>query len=203
MKKEEKTELTRERIIQAAMKEFGEKGYYGSSMNNICGEGIPKGLLYHNFESKDALYLACVQRCFLGLTHCLSAAAIGADLKKYMEVRLNFFRAHKAEARLFFETRLQPPVCLKEQLSKLEEDFDTLNKALYKGILQGLSLREDITEADAMDYFTLLQNMFNGYFSSPAFQAMPLEAVMAAHEDQLSMVLDFMLYGIARRGGDK
>ena len=43
MKKEEKTELTRKRILAAAMKEFGENGYQGASLNRICDIGIPKG----------------------------------------------------------------------------------------------------------------------------------------------------------------
>ena len=64
MKKEEKTELTKERILTAAMEEFGEKGYAAAALNNICAAGIPKGLLYHNYENKDALYLACVKRSF-------------------------------------------------------------------------------------------------------------------------------------------
>ena len=68
MKKEAKTEITKERIMTAAMREFGEKGYFAASLNNICGTGIPKGLLYHNFKNKDALYLACVEKSFSALT---------------------------------------------------------------------------------------------------------------------------------------
>jgi TetR/AcrR family transcriptional regulator len=57
MKKEMKTELTKEKILSAAMKEFGAKGYEGASLNHICETGIAKGLLYHNYENKDALFL--------------------------------------------------------------------------------------------------------------------------------------------------
>ena len=59
MKKAEKTELTKKKILHQAMQEFGSKGYRGASLNAICEAGIPKGLLYHNFKNKDALYLAC------------------------------------------------------------------------------------------------------------------------------------------------
>ena len=46
MRQEEKTELTRERILQAAMREFGTNGYAATKVNTICGKyGIPKGLL--------------------------------------------------------------------------------------------------------------------------------------------------------------
>lgn len=61
MKKAEKTERTKERILQAAMEEFGRKGYAAATIGAICSEhGIAKGLLYHNFVGKDDLYLACV-----------------------------------------------------------------------------------------------------------------------------------------------
>lgn len=46
MRQEEKIELTRERILQAAMQEFGTNGYAATKVNAICGKyGIPKGLL--------------------------------------------------------------------------------------------------------------------------------------------------------------
>ena len=53
MKKEEKTELTKKKILAAALQEFGTNGYRGASLNAICESGIPKGLLYHNFKNKD------------------------------------------------------------------------------------------------------------------------------------------------------
>ena len=64
MKREEKSELTRERILQAAIEEFGTNGYDASALNTICSKnGISKGLIYYNFVDKDDLYLACVSRC--------------------------------------------------------------------------------------------------------------------------------------------
>lgn len=101
-KKEEKTERTKQKILAAAMEEFGTNGYAGASLNNICSVGIPKGLLYHNFKNKDSIYLACVGQCFSTLTEYLRAADIGSDLQKYMDARLRFFHEHEKETRLFF-----------------------------------------------------------------------------------------------------
>ena len=50
MKKTEKTKLTVSKIIEAAMNEFGQNGYAGGTINNICKTGINKGLIYHNFS---------------------------------------------------------------------------------------------------------------------------------------------------------
>jgi TetR/AcrR family transcriptional regulator len=51
-------EEKRERVINAAMKEFAQKGYTAASTNEIAKEaGISKGLLFHYFTSKKDLYL--------------------------------------------------------------------------------------------------------------------------------------------------
>ena len=51
MKKQEKTQKTKERILAAALEEFGSKSYDAASVNSICEAGqIPKGLIYHNFK---------------------------------------------------------------------------------------------------------------------------------------------------------
>lgn len=200
MKKEDKTELSRQRILSAAMDEFGARGYAGASLNSICAAGIAKGLLYHNFEGKDALYLACVEESFSGLTKALRAAEIGADFKKYTEVRLHFFTENERQARVFFDALLQPPEPLKERIAELRREFDLLNAELCRGILGTVRLRQEVSESDAMDYFAMLQTMFNGYFSSPACRALSFEEKMSAHEEKLGRLLDLMLYGIADKG---
>ena len=55
MKKEEKTEITKCKILAAAIQEFGANGYVAGSVNNICKTGINKGLIYHNYKDKDEL----------------------------------------------------------------------------------------------------------------------------------------------------
>lgn len=64
MKKAEKTELTKKKILHRAMQEFGSKGYRGASLNAICEAGIPKGLLYHNFKNKMLCILPVWQNVF-------------------------------------------------------------------------------------------------------------------------------------------
>lgn len=199
MKKAEKTELTKKKILHQAMQEFGSKGYRGASLNAICEAGIPKGLLYHNFKNKDALYLACVAECFQSLTNCLKEAEIGNDMEKYMRVRMAFFNEHEMEAHIFFDAVLQPPEALYDQISALRKEFDALNKAFYQQVLHSIELREGITEEEAMSYFTMLQDMFNSSFSSRNCRNISLSDKMDIHERDLPKILDYMLYGIARR----
>ena len=100
MKREEKNQQTQRRIMDSALAEFAEKGYGGSSVNTICAaQGISKGIVYHYFENKDELYLACVEECFQRLTAHLNAALQEEDtgsaedqLGRYFSARMAFFR---------------------------------------------------------------------------------------------------------------
>lgn len=54
-----------------------------------------------------------------------------------------------------------------------------------------------------MQYFKLMQDMFNEYFSSPIFRELSFSDTMAAHEQELLKILDYMLYGIAESENGK
>ncbi|MHA2428547.1 MAG: TetR/AcrR family transcriptional regulator [Candidatus Hermodarchaeia archaeon] len=52
-----------ERILQASAKLFAERGYHGTSMNDIVEKsGLSKGAIYGHFESKEQLFLTLQER---------------------------------------------------------------------------------------------------------------------------------------------
>ncbi|MEH7155464.1 TetR/AcrR family transcriptional regulator [Neobacillus drentensis] len=54
-----------DRIINAAIKEFADKGYDRASTNEIVKEaGISKGLLFHYFQNKKQLFLFIFDYCY-------------------------------------------------------------------------------------------------------------------------------------------
>lgn len=200
MKKETKTELTKERILQAAIEEFGTNGYAGSALNAVCGgHGIAKGLLYHNFSGKDDLYLACVSRCFSAVADYLKTQDGWDDPEKYIRLRLSYFSEHPLCARIFFEAMLQPPAALRENIREIREPFDRLNRQIYRAMISGMTLRDGISEEDALEYCEVMQEMFNGYFSSPAFSGKDFQTLMLDHEEWLPKMMDLMLYGIGKK----
>ncbi len=204
MRQEEKTELTRERILQAAIQEFGTNGYAAFKINAVCSNhDVPKGLLYHNFTGKDDLYLACVSRCFSDVTEYLKGQDLGDNLEKYMRMRFQYFSRHPDHARIFFEAVLQPPAALSANIRELRKEFDTFNRSIYQTAISKLTLREGITIDDAIAYYEIMQEMFNGYFSSPAYAGKDLQTLMSDHEEQLPKMLDVMLYGIGERRTEK
>lgn len=61
MNQEEKSRRSREQIILCALQEFSVSGYEYASLNKVCkNHHISKGRIYHHFENKDDLYLACI-----------------------------------------------------------------------------------------------------------------------------------------------
>lgn len=204
MRQEEKTELTKERILQAAVWEFGTNGYAASTLNAICNNhGISKGLLYHNFAGKDDLYLTCVSRCFSDVTEYLKGKDTQGNLEKYMRARFQYFSQYPRYARIFFEAILQPPAALSAQIRELRKDFDSLNRRNYQTALSKMKLREGVTEKDAVEYYEIMQEMFNGYFSSPAYAGKDFQSLMVDHEEKLPKIMNLMLYGIVERGTEK
>lgn len=204
MKKQEKTEITKERIIQAAMQEFGNNGYKGTALNGICNHyDISKGLLYHNFTGKEELYLICVKRCFEALAEYLQNQKSELDIRTYLKVRFAYFAENPLDARIFFEAVLQPPQKLEDDIKNAKKPLDDLNRDIYKKALSKVELRAGVTMKDALKYYELIQEMLNSYFNSPASYGKDFDTIMEEHEDALEKTLDFILFGIAERGSDK
>ena len=89
---------------------------------------------------------------------------------------------------------------MREQIADIKKEFDNYNQNLYLQILSTVTLRSDVTQEDALSYFSLIQNMFNGYFSSNTREEVSFTDYITAHEEGLSKLIDYMLYGIAERG---
>lgn len=203
MNKQEKTKKTKERILAAALTEFGRKSYSAASVNNICEIGqIPKGLLYHNFKGKDELYLLCVKTCYEKLTEALKEQPLDIQdakksLQKLLMIRQKFLSENPFYANIFFNAVLLPPKHLAQELMQLRSGFDDYFHQCYYAILNCVSLRKGITKEDALEYFLVVSEMFNGYFQKKAEKNGDYRALIEDHEGKLSMFFDFMLYGIA------
>ena len=183
MKKQEKNQKTKERILAAAIKEFGSKSYDAASVNSICEAGqIPKGLIYHNFKGKDELYLLCVKNCYDEMTAALKAQPLEVrdakeGLQNFLMIRQRFFQDNPQYANIFFNAVLQPPKHLLQELTELRSGFDEYFSQCYLAVLDCLTLRNGITKGMALEYFLGASEMFNSYFQKRAEQSGDYRAV--------------------------
>ena len=71
--------LGRERLIIAAARVLGERGYEGASLSRICAAaGILSGSLYHHFKSKEDLFITVHAEGFKQLNEAVDSALAAA-----------------------------------------------------------------------------------------------------------------------------
>lgn len=204
MKQAEKSKITYDKILNGAIKEFGTKSYETASLNNICSDNnISKGLIYHNFKNKDELYLCCVKLCFDELTSFLNSSKYNSNnfrenIKNLLDMRYQFFKENPYYSNIFFGTVLQSPKHLSAKIKELRNEFDNFNSEQYRKIINSVELRDDVTADEALEYFFMLGEMFNGYFESKAYKNTDLNSLIEDHEIKLSKILDIMIYGIVK-----
>ena len=203
MNREEKNQQTRRRIMDSALCEFSQQGYGASSINAICGaEGISKGIVYHYFETKDVLYLACVAECFERLTAWLCAHMppqgedLEAQLERYFSVRLAFFQENPVYQRIFCDAVVMPPQHLSAQIQARRAAFDALNVEILTRLLAPAALRTDITLDEVIDTFRQYQDYVNARFQAAGPGAIDIRA----RESSCRRALSILLYGVIGRG---
>lgn len=203
MKQEEKTEITRNKIYAAAMEEFGTNGYAAGTINNICKSGINKGLIYHNFKDKDALYLECVKKSCENLITFIHDNKAEESFVEYMSMRMRFFKENQQEAYVFLEARTNPPQHLTGPIREIFIKFDELNMVVCEKELSRHTLRDGVSKEDALNYFSEIQKLYNINFSHQLNGTLPMQEQLALHERNIHKIFDFMLYGIAKGGNEE
>lgn len=202
MKRDEKNLLSRRKILDSALDEFGERGYGLSSVNNICSAGnISKGILYHYFKDKDELYLACVGELFDALTQYLQTALADGSvtgeerLERYFDARLHFFHEHPLYNKLFCDVVIGPPPHLADMIRQIRTELDTLNISVLTELLQEVKLRSDVTIESAVETFQLYQDFINARYQMNPGGRVDLEK----HEQTYKRTLGILLYGVIER----
>ncbi len=202
MKREEKNQQTRRRIMDSALTEFANQGYGASSVNTICGvQGISKGIIYHYFKTKDNLYLACIEECFQLLTQYLKSSfsvdehPIEKQLEKYFSIRMTFFQEHPIYQPIFCEAVVSPPAHLKAEIQAIKQDFDSLNIKILEDLLLPLSLRPEISKSEVVDAFRQLQDFINIKYQIAGISEKEYER----RDESCRKALNILLYGVLAR----
>src|SRR4029078_12032420 len=74
------TPATRDKILQAALQVFAEKGYHRALVDDIVrASHTSKGAVYHHFPNKEALFLALVDAFAGRLAGAVGDAIAGAQ----------------------------------------------------------------------------------------------------------------------------
>jgi AcrR family transcriptional regulator len=84
---QQRSEETRLRIVEAAIKLFSTYGYNKASVDDICAKaGISKGAFYHHFKSKQALFLALLDGWLQTIDHAIEASKDKTAPETFMQM---------------------------------------------------------------------------------------------------------------------
>jgi AcrR family transcriptional regulator len=88
-------------MLDAAVRVFAARGYRGAAMDDIArSAGVTKPMVYAYFDSKEALFRACVAHCGGRLSRAIAAAGEAApDSERQTWLRLRAFFSWVAEHR--------------------------------------------------------------------------------------------------------
>jgi AcrR family transcriptional regulator len=107
----EQREATRERIVEAALEAFAEKGFHGASTRDIAERaGTNQGLITYHFHSKDELWRAAADRIFGMLAKRLGEQLAGLEsgdprerAREAIRIYVRFVAAHPELFRLMVD----------------------------------------------------------------------------------------------------
>ena len=88
---QQRSEETRAKIMEAAIRLFSTRGYNKASVDDICEEaGISKGAFYHHFKSKQELFLALLDSWLQNIDHAIDAAKDMTAPETFMQMTTAF-----------------------------------------------------------------------------------------------------------------
>jgi AcrR family transcriptional regulator len=159
----------RDRITQAAMVEFGARGFSAGSLNVISREaGIAKGSLFQYFEDKIDLFATI---CQADADDIAAAALVGIDLETmgYFEVLhllvtnwLRYFRTHPVSRAIAFASNNEiDPKARAAVRSVTNDRYRTVFIPLAKRAVDRGELRPDVDPDQLLTLTALLLRHLN------------------------------------------
>jgi len=165
-----KSDITKQKILQAAEQAFAEKGLYGARVDEISElAGVNKRMIYAHFGSKENLYVAVLDVVYERIAafeeDILNQEADCVELiKKQIENSFVFLHQNPTFVKIVLWENLNEAKYLKESMGKQAKTktFDLLKKIIRKGVEQGV-FRSDLDEDELI---LSTQMMSYSYFSN-------------------------------------
>ena len=197
----------RQRILDAAIREFAENGYEKASTNAIVKEaGIAKGLLFHYFDSKKGLYIFALEYAIdFYIDYFLQGLGDLPDdlldrLVKWTTRKLKLFTEHPLMYRMGVAAMQDVPPDVKTELTKT---YARTSERLMPIFLKGLDsskLRDGIDAQKALQFVMLAFNGITEQFLAAArnHPDKGLSGLPAALKD-MEQYTEMLRHGLYRR----
>lgn len=139
-------EDTRQHILEVALRQFADRGYAGTSVQEIVDAAkVAKPMLYYYFKSKAGLYQALIDNAHDERYRIMCEASEREEtLEKKLEAILvalfAFIKKHRDVVRLAFATAFAAPGEMPEELrykEKCQRNFEFIHELMKIGLKTG------------------------------------------------------------------
>lgn len=204
MRQNDKSEISREKIIETATKEFNNYGYYGASVRRICRDGgFTNGRLFYHYKNKAELYLGCVERCYELMSEHLERFRVdyNLDLEHNLFVlydwQCEFWLYNIDKIHLFAESLLTPISEIKDKAhSSRYRSYIPKLKSILRGI-GALYYPNDFKRQSAIigAYITITEYAYLGFGLSNTDTYTDLLDWIQIQKKALRKVIKLFLHG--------
>ncbi|WP_066499492.1 TetR/AcrR family transcriptional regulator [Abyssisolibacter fermentans] len=204
LNRDQQNKISRERILTASLKEFGEKDYSSASINNICkNHNISKGLLFHYYKNKDEIFLLCVEKLFIDLSGYLkenfqfSHSNMEENLRAYVKKRFEFFKKFPYYKQIFYTATFNPPKHLIYEINTLRKPMNEINKYFWREIISDLNMKPNIIKEDVIEVIIGLGNYLHKKIQYDNLQhAVEKFSMVEKYTKEYVDLLNMIFYGI-------
>jgi len=162
-------EERRRQILNAAVRAFAKKGYHASRVSDIAEEaGVAYGLVYHYFESKDAV-LEAIFRDMWGMMVAAINAVVEVEespreqLRKSCAIVLRTWRDYPDVVRVLVREVARSGEQLQREVEEIAHAFLALQRIVERGQEQGEFRRELSPRLAAWIVYGALEEILTGW----------------------------------------
>jgi TetR/AcrR family transcriptional regulator, fatty acid metabolism regulator protein len=143
-------EERRRQILDAAVRAFAKKGYHACRVSDIAEEaGVAYGLVYHYFESKDAVLEAVFREMWGAMVGAINAIESLDDpprqqLRKSCAIVLRTWRDYPDVVRVLVREVARSGEQLQREVEEIAQAFQALQRIVERGQERG-EFRADLS----------------------------------------------------------
>lgn len=196
-----------DRILEAAIEEFAQKGYQAASTNTITkSANVAKGLLFHYFKNKESLYISCYRRVlnwtqseFEKFAERSKDCDFFEFLKEWSLRKISLATEKPVYAKFLLSVSTLPERLQKTIMTTIKESFSNSIHVLYEKI-KTVKLRENIDYEDAMIFVKVV---FDGlgefYLNQYVNRTQQILENLDEIKIQTDKIIDMLKFGIVER----
>ena len=201
---EKLNEVKQQRILEACIQEFAEKGYENASTNVIIKDAeISKGILFHYFGNKKSLFLYVVEHClqfFISEYRKYPRQLSGDILDRILElgmIKLKITHANPKMSKLVLHAYMNTP---KDIRTEIHSKYAKLSNDLLPSIFEDIDVsvfRNGVDPKKALEMVMLfLAALQEKYTKAYVGREQELLGDMEKIMEEYSEYVDILKYGM-------